>query len=309
MACQICDAPRLPASCTPIILSFRIMGRYWGSDEDHDHQPLTWVGGYGIFAAHFIVIAYVVSMVVTAILGPASPLYDWLAFSNARVLRGEIWRVFTYGLVNPPSIQFALDMVMIVWFGREVEKFYGRKKFLGLFIGIYLLPNLVLTALTPWLPAFRYGEFGALALFVAFAALYPQVPLMFNILAQWAAIILVGIFSLMAIMARDWATLLATWTASGFAYAFVRHQQNRLTLPRIRLWDRRPKLRVVPDLPEREKRAAIPVTVTPVDDSMAEIDALLDKIARSGLHSLTPRERAKLEKGRETLLKKESGRR
>ena len=42
---------------------------------------------------------------------------------------------------------------------------------------------------------------------------------------------------------------------------------------------------------------------------MAEIDALLDKIAQSGLGSLTAKERAKLEKGRERLLKKEPGRR
>src|SRR5205085_5888195 len=143
----------------------------------------------------------------------------------------EVWRIFTYGFVSEPSIAFALDMVMFVWFGREVEKFYGRRKFLTLFAGIYLLPNLVLVALTPWFPAMRYGEFGALAVFVAFATLYPRVPLMFNILAQWAAVILVSIFSLMAIMARDWATVIATWTASGFAHAYVRFQQDRLTLP------------------------------------------------------------------------------
>jgi membrane associated rhomboid family serine protease len=285
------------------------MGRYHGSDEDHEHQPLMWLGGYGIYAAHFIVVVYVASMFITALLGLGSPLYSWLPFVNRLVLQGEVWRFFTYGLVSEPSIQFALDMVMFIWFGREVEKFYGRRKFLGLFAGIYLLPNLVLLALSPIMLAYRQGEFGALAVFVAFATLYPRVPLMFNILAQWAAVILVGIFSLMAIMARDWPALIATWVANGFAHAFVRYYQGRLALPRLRFWWRRPKLRVLPDLPEREKRTAIPVVAAPVDSSMAEIDALLDKIAQSGLHSLTAKERAKLEKGRETLLKKESGRR
>jgi hypothetical protein len=42
---------------------------------------------------------------------------------------------------------------------------------------------------------------------------------------------------------------------------------------------------------------------------MDDIDALLDKIAKSGINSLTSKERARLEKGRENLLKKDSGRR
>ncbi len=285
------------------------MGRYHGSDEDHEHQPLLWLGGYGVYAAHFIVAVYVASMFVTAILGGGSPLYTWLPFVSQRVLNGEVWRIFTYGLLNEPSIGFAVDMVMLVWFGREVEKFYGRRRFLTLFAGVYLLPNLILLPLTPWLVGYRHGEFGALGIFVAFATLYPSVPVFFNILAQWAAVILVGIFSLIAIMARDWAALITVWAANGFAHGYVRYYQDRLRLPRLRLWRRQPKLRVLPDLPEREKRAAIPVSAAAVDSSMAEIDALLDKIAQSGLHSLTAKERAKLEKGRETLLKKESGRR
>jgi hypothetical protein len=41
---------------------------------------------------------------------------------------------------------------------------------------------------------------------------------------------------------------------------------------------------------------------------MAEVDALLDKIARSGMASLTAKERAKLDAARANLLKKDSGR-
>jgi hypothetical protein len=40
------------------------------------------------------------------------------------------------------------------------------------------------------------------------------------------------------------------------------------------------------------------------EDAQAEMDALLDKIARSGLSSLSTKERAKLEKAREALMKK-----
>ena len=45
------------------------------------------------------------------------------------------------------------------------------------------------------------------------------------------------------------------------------------------------------------------------DATMAEVDALLDKIAKSGIASLTPKERAKLEAAREGLMKRSAGRR
>jgi hypothetical protein len=38
---------------------------------------------------------------------------------------------------------------------------------------------------------------------------------------------------------------------------------------------------------------------------MVEIDALLDKIAQSGIGSLTPKERARLDTARETLRKRD----
>jgi hypothetical protein len=41
------------------------------------------------------------------------------------------------------------------------------------------------------------------------------------------------------------------------------------------------------------------------DEAVDAIDPLLDKIARSGMASLTLKERARLEKAREALMKKE----
>src|SRR5215218_4164340 len=94
---------------------------YYGSSEEH--QPVTYWRGHPIYAAHFIVVVYVALMIVTAVLGDSGGvIFNWLAFSSIKVFSGEVWRFFTYGLFNFPSIQFALDMVMIVWFGRELEK-------------------------------------------------------------------------------------------------------------------------------------------------------------------------------------------
>lgn len=280
-----------------------------GYSTSEEHQPVTWWRGRPVYAADLVVAVFVASLLVTTILLflRLGHILGWLEFTSVQVLKGEAWRVFTYGLVNPPDLWFAVDMVMMVWFGREVEKFFGRRKFLALYGGLYLLSPILFTLVGAWLPMRLAGETGAFALFIAFATIYPNVGIFFNLLAKWVALILVGIYTLMALANRSLPALLTLWTTAGFAFAFVRYQQGHFTLPRISLGRRKPTLRVLPDLKP-------PVTVaarsrTPDSpDSMAEIDALLDKIAKSGLSSLTAKERARLEAARAVLLKKESGR-
>ena len=216
------------------------------------------------------------------------------------MLRGEVWRVASYGLVNPPSLQFVIDMLMFVWFGREVERYFGRKKYLWLYAYIYLVTPVLFTLLGLWLPMVRVGETGSFALFVAFATITPDAMLMFNVLAKWAALILVGIFSLMALAYHDTAGLISLWATCGFAFAFVRHHQGHISLPDLRFWRRKPKFRVLPDLPATGNETARSAR----EEAQAEMDALLDKIARSGIASLSAKERAKLEKARERLMKK-----
>src|SRR5947199_216016 len=106
----------------------------------------------------------------------------------------------------------------------------------------------------------------------------------------------------MARAAHGTAGLIALWLTCGFAHAFIRVEQGRFTLPRIRLFQRKPKLRVLPDLPtgKSESGRAMPEK----SGSMAEVDALLDKIAQHGMGSLTPKERAKLDQARAALIKR-----
>lgn len=293
----------LRAARRPIKVRQNPMSVYGQSEE---HQPVTWLRGYPLYATHFLVLVFTVSLLATTLLlalNAGAPL-TWLTFSSVEVLRGQIWRVATYGLVNPPSLQFVIDMLMFVWFGREVEKFFGRQKFFRLYGGIYLVTPLLFTAIGVWRPLVTSGETGAFALFVAFATLYPNAVLMFDILAKWAAAVLVGIFTLMALAYHDWTGLLSLWATSGFAYLFIRSEQGFLSLPRLRWLRRQPKLRVLPDLPATKRNA----TSATDNASMSEIDALLDKIAQTGIGSLTAKERARLERGRENLLKKDSRR-
>lgn len=279
------------------------MNGYGSSD---DHQPVTWVRGQPIYAVHLLVLGFVAAMIVTTILrfAGASQVLDALIYLSNQVLGGEVWRVLTYGLVNEPSLWFVINMLMLVWFGRELERFFGRGVFLRFYVGLYMFMPLLLTVIGLWRPTHLAGESGAFALFVAFATLYPNVAMIFNILAKWAAIILVGIYTLMALSARDWVQLASLWATVGYGYAFVRYEQGHFRLPKFRpAGATKSKGSYSPDL--RPKKS---VTVkSPGGNSMVEIDAVLDKIAQSGIASLTAQERAKLDAAREDLRRK-SGR-
>jgi membrane associated rhomboid family serine protease len=281
--------------------------RDWGSSEEH--QPVTWLGGYALYAAHFIVLLFVVAMLATTIMMaiPASRgMLGWLTFRSDQVLAGEVWRVFTYGLVNEPSLGFVIRMFMLGFFGRELEKYFGRRTFLTLYGSLYFLTPVLFTLIGFLRPMPLAGESAAFALFIAFATLYPNVPLLFNILAKWMAIALVGIYTLMLLAANEWPGLIALWSTVAFAFCFVRYQQGVITLPKFRLPTRKPKLRVLPDPVSRK---ATPTSGLGKENAtMAEVDALLDKIATSGISSLTAKERAKLEAAREGLMKRGAGR-
>jgi hypothetical protein len=64
------------------------------------------------------------------------------------------------------------------------------------------------------------------------------------------------------------------------------------------LFRRRPKFRVVP----KQKSRTSPPAAGPRQSDSTELDALLEKISKHGLASLTYQERAALERAREKLL-------
>jgi len=257
-----------------------------------EHQPIRWVGRHPIYLAHYIAAVFGLSMVVTALMS-ALGLQTALAaliFQSPEVLRGQVWRVFTYGLVNGPSIWFVLELVMVVWFGREVEKFFGRKTFFLLYCALYLVPPILHTTAGVWRPSELAGESSAFGLFVAFATLNPNAAMLFNFLAKWVAGVLLGVYTLQYLAVHDWFGMVSLWAVAGCAYLFVLYHQGRLSLPAI------PRARRLPSARATSER--------PASTGLAEADALLDKVARSGLSSLTPKELAKLDAVRDELRKR-----
>jgi len=272
------------------------------SFSPNEPEPILHLAGRPIHAALFVVLIYVASMIVTTVLMFANVRapFVWLDFDSGAVLQGQAWRLLTYAWLNPPSLWFVIDMFLLVWFGRELERFFGRGIFFQLFAGLYLVTPILFTALGFWYPTRLLGQTGSMGMFIAFTTLYPNVSFFFGILAKWLAWILVGIYTLIHLSARNLPGLLSLWATAGFAFAFVRYQQGAWTLPRLRFPRRERK--VIP-FPGSSKNAP-PSRPHPTDNAQAIMDALLDKIARSGVDSLTAAERAQLEDARKRLLER-----
>jgi rhomboid family protein len=277
----------------------------FGVTTSDDYRPVAWMGRYPIDVTTLLVAAHVTCMVLACLLMAVgfSGILNLLSFDSAQVLHGAFWQLATYAFVHPPSILiwFAIEMYMLFAFGREVERFIGRRAYVGLYVLLLLLPSVFLTA---WGLTQRVGLVGSatmhFGIFVAFATIYPNAELLFRITAKWAALILAGVYSLQLLAYHVWSEMAVLWLSLGAAFLFVR---MRGVGPELVWWDNlkarlqpKPKFHVVPKPNVRR--------VVEPDDVYASVDPILDKIAKSGIGSLTTSERRALDRARNRLLKK-----
>jgi membrane associated rhomboid family serine protease len=260
-------------------------------------SPLTWVGAFPVYASTVLAAVHVATMVLTALafaVGARGLVDSVFPFSSRAVLEHfAIWQVVTYAFVHPPQLLFLLEIYLLVVFGREIESFFGRNAFLRLYAVLLLLPPLVL--LGAGLAGFSTVYTGSSALhfgvFIAFATLYPTAQIFFSIQARWMALALLAFAALQCLAYSMMADLTVLLLDSAAAFAMIQFLKGEwvIELPR-----RRSHLRVV-------RPASNDVPMQPA----ASIDSILEKISKSGMGSLTSRERAQLEKARAELIEKD----
>jgi membrane associated rhomboid family serine protease len=290
--------------------------------DSGDRRPLTYFRGYPVYFSTWLVALYVAAMVMgvigSAFMRGAGDGVGWWAFSPAGALgRGRLWQFVTYALCNGPSLWFVIEMLLLYRFGREIETYLGRRAFLRLYLVLVLVPPLILAVLSPWMVSSLSGSAALhFALFVAFAALYPGVPMFFGVTARWMAGILLGVYSLELLSlsfgghSGALAQGVVLWGSAGSAYWFVAREKGggpfwgNWSLPgwfgRF-VWRKGPRFSVVREVVDLEGMDG--------EKLLATIDPLLEKISQSGLSSLTRSERARLEAARSELMRKEVPRR
>jgi membrane associated rhomboid family serine protease len=279
----------------------------WYQQQSEDYRPLFWISGRPIYANTLLVIAHVVSFVVCAICVSFLSLdavYNALVLNPVLVWHGQVWRLVSYVAFDPgffsrpASLWFLWSMVILYFCGREVEQFVGRRSYLALYGGLVLIPAVLLCLLGPLVglgPHLNCAEviFGV---FIAFATIYPgAMPSMWITIPVWVlAWIFLGLSTLMDFVFHDYTSMFLLWTASAVGYLGMRfvgagRGMNWLTdwweTRRAEKLARRHQFKVLSDRKTNES-----------------IDAILDKISKHGVNSLTSSERAALERARAKLL-------
>ena len=244
---------------------------------------------------------------------------SYLALSQNGLLSGCIWQLFTFQILHGDLLHVLMNCLVLYLFGRHLEPSLGRTTYLkiyvcsGVFGGLFQFcyTFLPLYGISTTVVGASAGVFGLVA---AFAALYPDEPLMIfpipvMIPAKWLLAISAGIALLFMIAPTDRIAHAAHLGGLLTGYIYIRYiyQTN---FDWIKLFQSKSKAK-----PQKQELVGSPVsnrkvTYSPVpqqsvprdeDFISKEVDPILDKISAHGIHSLTPRERQILEMARKKM--------
>ncbi len=277
-------------------------------DQSDDYRPLFLVGGYPVYVNTLIVALHIAAFVVVAILLSAygSDILAGLALVPSWTLHGQVWRLFSY-IVFPPGtgwdvFNFIVAMFLLIFFGRQVEQYIGRRTYTVFYIALVLIPAvlLCLLSLAGVDTAYLNGYATIFGVFIAFATLYPGMELNIFFVTTTAAIwayILLGGYSVAYIAWREWTSLGVLWIDAAVGYFGMRLIGAGYGASWLIDWF-------------EERRAARlakkhNLRVLKENKQTESIDEILDKISKQGVGSLTARERDALERARTKLLKRD----
>jgi membrane associated rhomboid family serine protease len=269
-----------------------------------DNGPITRLGSIPVYLTTFLVAGILAGIVFIAFTGMAGAFL--LAFAPARAwTEWEIWRVLSYILVERANF-FTLFMLMFLYsFGQNCEEALGRQRYLG-FLGVLILVP-VIVATIMWGMGIAGGLAGSIHIsigfVIGFATIYPNTEWWNWVPMKFVAFGCLFLAAVGHVSENDYIGLMATLVTAGVSYYYIHAMKSGAWdgFSGKALFRRKPKLRVLPTPRERSARYE-----KEPDDATEEMDMLLDKIAKSGIDSLTSKERARLEKARQELMKRES---
>lgn len=281
-------------------------GRYQFSLPDR-RQRDGWfkLGSFDITTTALLVLLGVVSMFVYA----ASPdLLADLSYVGPYVRDGDLWRLITWPIPNPPTEIWVILTLAFFWFvGHRIEDQIGRKKFTMLILAMTVLPAAFVTIFDFTAnTGFAYG-LGVLAtgLLVVFALDNPNAVFFFGIPAWVIAAVFVGIDVLRLLGQQMYGQLVLELAVILVGLVGARQYglvQAMTFIPNLgRSGQRRPprRRRAPAASPRRTATASSVITgpwgaTDPAVTDQIELDMLLDKIGASGMDSLTRDEKQRL---------------
>jgi hypothetical protein len=283
------------------------MARYYSGHN----QPLTHWNNLPIYLTTILTAVLVVGLVISAVLtSMGSPLLELFVFVMPLQPVWTLWRLFTYVVIGQVSFFTPFSILFFYWLSVGLETHLGRPKLGWLLVCITLVPP-VMGALWWWssgAPSASYDNYMLMSgLLVAFATLYPNSEAWGWIPFKWVAFACIVCGSLMLLAQRQWLQIAQLWASCAVGFAYISHAREteyddyESPVQRLKWWFKRRKFKVVKatgDVPSRSGSSRD-------EGAAAEMDRLLDKIAKSGMSSLSAKERAQLEQAREEIIRKD----
>lgn len=259
-----------------------------------DNQPLTRVGKLPVYGTTMVVAAIVVGLVVSSLAG-GGVAAAMFAFEPDRFWQhGQIWRALSYLMVGQVDFFTIFNLLFLYSFGRDCEQEMGRRRYFA-FLG-FLVATPVAIATLLWLLGFGGGVAGsthlAMGLVIAFATIYPNVEWWASIPMKFVAIGCMFLAAVGHLHTGDEIGLGSTLMTCGVSFGYIRAIRagaiEGIALPGF--------FRRLSKSGGKAARKS---------DTPGEMDALLDKIAKTGMDSLTAKERARLQSTRTEIMKRD----
>ena len=239
------------------------------------------------------------------ILGATSLVQDWLALDPDKVMQGQIWRFITYAFCHETSSDLPLhilfNMLFLWWFGKTLESIYGSREFLLFYLAAAFVAGLAFFGLALVLkdssPAIGASG-GVMAVVMVYAMHFPRQRIyiwgIIPIEIRWLVAAYV-VFDLLPVLrmlsdgpgAADGVAHAAH--LGGLAFGFLYKKQDWRLSGLLAGW-KRPRFRRVVG-PRSKVRLYNPPQREPKESFDAQVDAVLEKISKTGEASLDDRER------------------
>jgi len=285
-----------------------------------EEEPLFHLGEFPVRLITLLVALHSAAMIATSFV-LASGHGEWidlLLYSSTAVAHGQLWRLVSYAFVASPTVWFLFEMLMLWYFGREVENGLGWKRFATLYAGLILLGPLLLQAFGyAGIPqTFSGAQEVNFAIFAAFVAMHPGAQFFFGVAARWVFLGLLAISSLQRLADHKLAEVLVLLSSSLLAILLMRRSgfEEPLLGYRFRLsfagWKRSSegfsvmKGGISSASSSRNQGLGKKTDGVAVVDPEEEMDRLLEKISRKGIGSLNAAERTSLERARQAILQR-----
>jgi membrane associated rhomboid family serine protease len=249
----------------------------------------------GKFSAINFIVAITIAVHAIVLLIPeiGNYLIDYCGLSPKMVIfHGQIWRLISYALLHDTQAYFhiAFNMLMLWMFGKEIEYFWGSRKFFefyifsALFSGVFSLFAIFLSSYVNII-----GASGALmALLVIYAHYFPERQLLFLFVIPMKVKTVVIVYAIISILgtAGNYGSISHITHLGGIVAGFIWIKigdKFDLIIRNISAFFHNcsnQKNEYVFEKQERQK-----------NNRAEEVDKILDKINLYGIQSLTQHER------------------